>query len=93
MIPWPSGQKSELRTKATLYEKRGLIPVFDYSMSVIKSDTLMTENLRQDLLSAVKILEDVPEGEKDWHPGSDNKVLDLVHPLLYPLVYGKSRVL
>ena len=53
----------------------------------------MTESLRQDLLSAVKVLEDVPEAEKDWHPGSDNKVLDLVHPSLCPLVYGKTRVL
>ncbi|KAF8993805.1 hypothetical protein BDQ17DRAFT_1392556 [Cyathus striatus] len=29
--------------------------------------------------------EDVPEDEKDWHPGSDNKVLDLAHPSLFPL--------
>lgn len=27
------------------------------------------------------------------HPGSDNKVLDLLHPSLFPLVYGLSRVL
>ena len=82
-----------MRTKAALYEETGLIPTFDYSMTAIKSDKLMTESLRQDLLSAVKVLEDVPEAEKDWHPGSDNKVLDLVHPSLCPLVYGKTRVL
>lgn len=29
----------------------------------------------------------------DWHPGSDGKVLDLVHPSLYPLVYGRTRIL
>lgn len=27
------------------------------------------------------------------HPGSGNKVLDLVHPSLFPLIYGRSRVL
>ncbi|KAH8707340.1 Transcriptional repressor rco-1 [Beauveria bassiana] len=30
---------------------------------------------------------------KGWHPGSDGKVLDLVHPSVCPLVYGQSRVL
>lgn len=28
----------------------------------------------------------------DWHPGTDSMVQDLVHPSLYPLVYGKTRV-
>lgn len=28
----------------------------------------------------------------DWHPLTDDKVLDLVHPSLYPLVYGRTRV-
>lgn len=36
------------------------------------------------------VLEDVPEDEKDWHPGSDGRVLDLVHPSLYPVVYGRT---
>lgn len=38
----------------------------------------------------MKELEDVPEAEKDWHPRSSGLVLDLVHPSLYPLVYGRS---
>ena len=32
----------------------------------------------------------MPEDQKDWHPGSNKQVLDLVHPSLYPLVYGKT---
>ena len=83
----------ELRGKADLYEKTGLIPVFDYSATVIKSDKLFSEDLRQALIKAVVPLENVKEAEKDWHPGSDGKVLDLVHPSLYPLVYGRSRIL
>lgn len=31
--------------------------------------------------------------KKDWHPGSDEKVLDLVHPSLFPLVYDRTRIL
>ena len=41
----------------------------------------------------MKPLENVPEDQKDWHPRSDGKVLDLVHPSLYPLVYGQTRLL
>jgi hypothetical protein len=38
-------------------------------------------------------LEDVPADAQDWHPGSNNQVLDLVHPSLFPLIYGRSRIL
>jgi hypothetical protein len=31
--------------------------------------------------------------KKDWHPGSDGLVLDLVHPSLYCLVYGRTQAL
>lgn len=47
------------------------------------------------MLAAVKPLEDVPDGMKDWHPGSNGQVLDLVHPSICPLIYhqthGKQR--
>lgn len=43
------------------------------------------------LLSAVTVLENVPEDEKDWHPRSDNLVLDLVHPSLFCAVYERTR--
>lgn len=56
-----------------------------------KSDKLISPSLRAELLAAaVAPLESVPEAAKDWHPGSDGKVLDLVHPSLYPVVYGRS---
>ena len=44
-------------------------------------------------MAAVAPLENVSEALKDWHPGSDGKVLDLLHPSLFPLVYGRSRIL
>jgi hypothetical protein len=36
-------------------------------------------------------LSDILYPEKDWHPGSNNTVLDLVHPSLYLFVSGKTR--
>ncbi|KAH8170705.1 WD40 repeat 2 [Sarocladium implicatum] len=83
----------ELRHKATLYEDHGLIPVLDYCIAAIKSDKILTDDLLADLKAAVTPLENVPEELKDWHPGSNKQVLDLVHPSLWPLVYGKSRIL
>ena len=44
------------------------------------------------MVAAVSPLENVPDGEKDWHPRSDNQVLDLVHPSLYSLVYNRTFV-
>ncbi|KAK1674631.1 hypothetical protein BDP55DRAFT_694680 [Colletotrichum godetiae] len=83
---------AELREKATLYEATGLTPVFDASSVVIKSDNAITPEVKEELRKGVAALENVAENEKDWHPGSDGKVLDLVHPSLWPLVFGKSRI-
>ncbi|WP_372346811.1 DUF4246 domain-containing protein [Streptomyces sp. KL116D] len=57
---------------------------------VWQSDTVVDEELRSRLREAVRVLEEVPDAEKDWHPGSDGQVLDLVHPSLFCLVNGVS---
>ncbi|MGZ3097032.1 DUF4246 domain-containing protein [Streptomyces sp. H62] len=57
---------------------------------VWQSDTLVDEELRGRLREAVRVLEQVPEAERDWHPGSGGQVLDLVHPSLFCLVRGVS---
>ncbi|MFJ2740809.1 DUF4246 domain-containing protein [Streptomyces sp. NPDC087440] len=54
------------------------------------SDTLVEDGLRERLREAVRVLEEVPEEERDWHPGSGGQVLDLVHPSLFCLVQGVS---
>ncbi len=58
---------------------------------VWQSDVLIDDELRSRLREAVRVLEDVPDAERDWHPGSDEQVLDLVHPSLFCLVRGVSR--
>ncbi|KAI8810849.1 hypothetical protein BJ742DRAFT_798949 [Cladochytrium replicatum] len=57
----------------------------DHSLIPIVSTTLRTK-----LISEIKILEDVPDFKKDWHPGSDDKVLNLVHPALFPICFGRT---
>jgi hypothetical protein len=60
---------------------------------VVKSDSIISTELKEELKRVVAPLEDVPADAKDWHPGSNEQVLDLVHPSLFPLIYGRSRIL
>ncbi|KAK4141504.1 uncharacterized protein C8A04DRAFT_13998 [Dichotomopilus funicola] len=84
---------AELRDKATRYKETGCVNVLDSELTVIKSDSAISEQLRNELRDKVRPLEDVPENEKDWHPKSDNLVLDLVHPSLFPVIWGVTRAL
>lgn len=82
-----------MRDKARSFQHDGMIPTLDLDAAVIKSDTAVSSDLKHALRAAAAPLEDVPDRLKDWHPGSDGKVIDLVHPSLFPLIYGRSRVL
>ncbi|KAJ6542721.1 hypothetical protein B0H19DRAFT_1171611 [Mycena capillaripes] len=55
------------------------------------SDRLISDDVLQRLKSAAGVLENVPDAKKDWHPGSNGQVLDLVHPSLYCVVYGRTH--
>lgn len=88
MVDWVI---EELRAKAEIFQQTSAVSVYDGD--VVKSDTVIPKDIRESLKACVQSLEDVPEKYKDYHPGSDGKVLDLVHPSLFPLIYGKSRVL
>ncbi|MEE4489075.1 DUF4246 domain-containing protein [Streptomyces sp. BE230] len=76
---------AELAHYATLRDGQTGIEVSAVD-GVWQSDTLVDEKLRSRLREAVRVLEQVPEAEQDWHPGSDGQVLDLVHPSLFCLV-------
>nr|WBO80084.1 DUF4246 domain-containing protein [Streptomyces sp. SBE_14.2] len=80
----------ELAYYATLRDERTGIEVSAVD-GVWQSDSLVEEDLRVRLREAVRVLEDVPEEEQDWHPGSDGQVLDLVHPSLFCLVREASN--
>lgn len=81
----------ELQWKAETLKEDNLVTVFD--IGVVKSDTAVPEQLKQLLKEAVAPFEDIPEEQKDYHPGSDQKVIDLVHQSLFPVVYGRTHIL
>ncbi|KAJ5497077.1 hypothetical protein N7463_009064 [Penicillium fimorum] len=81
----------ELQWKAGIFQETGRVTVFD--VGVVKSDNAISNQLQQDLRQAAAIFENVPEAQKDYDPGSDQKVVNLVHPSLFPVVYGRTRVL
>lgn len=83
----------ELRDKSKQFEENKFVRVLDSEAKCVKSDLLISEQLANDLKRAVRPLLAVGDNEKDWHPNSDSKVLNLVHPSLYPLVNGRSRFL
>ncbi|OBZ78275.1 hypothetical protein A0H81_02673 [Grifola frondosa] len=60
---------------------------------IYQSMTLIPANLKAALLDGASALESVPQEQQDWHPGSNNQVLDLVHPSLYCLRIGKSPMI
>jgi hypothetical protein len=83
---------AELRYKAKIFKEiSGVVSIFNGD--VVKSDLVILKDIQESLKSAVQKLGDIPETLKDYHPGSDGKVLDLVHPSLFPLMYGRSRIL
>ncbi|KAK4574945.1 hypothetical protein LTR86_000795 [Recurvomyces mirabilis] len=84
---------AELADYAKCSEKHEFLPGLDATATIYKSDALVSNELRQRLLGASAKLEDSQASDPDWHPGSDNTVLDLVHPSLFPLVYGRTPVM
>ena len=83
----------ELRSNAKLLQSTHLVPAISANAVVYVSDALINDKVMSKLTAGAVQLEDVPELEKDWHPRSKGQVLDLVHPSLFPLVYGKTLVL
>lgn len=81
----------ELAFKAMIYERFHCVGL--YNGDVTKSDTIVPRSLVEELSSAAKVLEMEHEGLQFYHPGSLNKQRDLLAMALYPLIYGKSRIL
>ncbi|KAJ2825805.1 hypothetical protein GGI24_003066, partial [Coemansia furcata] len=57
------------------------------------SDSLVDDETTKALKDYAAILENVPARDKDWHPNSNEQVLNLIHPSLFPLIYKRSSVL
>lgn len=82
---------AELQYKSKQFNKStGVITVFDGD--VVKSDTAIPTSLKEALRASALELEKESADAPDWHPGLNETVLDLVHPSLYPVVYGQTRI-
>lgn len=58
-----------------------------------QSDELIDEALLTSFKTSVfELLENVDESDRDYHPGSNNLVVDLVHPSLFCFVRGVSKI-
>lgn len=65
-----------------------------FNGDVVKSNTALSLEFKSALQTAVNVFEaQISENIKDWRPGSGKKVWDLVHPSLFPLTYGRTRIL
>ncbi|KAJ2733289.1 hypothetical protein IW152_003208 [Coemansia sp. BCRC 34962] len=56
------------------------------------SDTLLDAETTSKLRDYAAILENVPDRQRDWYPSDRSRVLNLIDPSLYPLVYGRSKL-
>ncbi|EME49821.1 hypothetical protein DOTSEDRAFT_98584, partial [Dothistroma septosporum NZE10] len=59
---------------------------------VYVSNNAVSDGTKTTLQKAATRLADVKEYQRDWHPGSDGKMLDQVHPSLVPHVCGRSSM-
>lgn len=83
----------ELRQKADYFKLTGIVPTLDASFSVAKADGIVPDSLHQSLREAFNRLQADQASSPDWHPNTKETVQDLVHPSIYPLVYGRSLFL
>jgi hypothetical protein len=81
----------ELTFKAMIYERFHCVGL--YNGDSTKSDTNVPESLLQEIRSSTQVLEMEHEELKFYHPRSFNRQRDLLAMALYPLIYGKSRIL
>ncbi|KAK1237888.1 hypothetical protein MKX08_002467 [Trichoderma sp. CBMAI-0020] len=80
----------ELKLTADLYEKTGLIPVFDNSACVIKSDKVVSHELKKAFAGIATELKYV-DNYSSLHNGG--LMVRQAHNSLFPLIYGRSQIL
>ncbi|KAJ2060494.1 hypothetical protein GGI17_003695 [Coemansia sp. S146] len=56
------------------------------------SDTLIDAETTSELRDYAAILESVPDRLKDWYPKDRSRILNLIDPSLFPLIYSRSKL-
>jgi hypothetical protein len=78
----------ELQDKAQQFDREGRLVVFNTSSDVCKSDTAISSDLKSQLPNFVDLLSHQSVRQK-----SESAVVNLVDPSLFPLVYGRTKIL
>ncbi|THX45737.1 hypothetical protein D6D06_10374 [Aureobasidium pullulans] len=87
---------SELQDKARIFQSSGRILVYNTGVAICKSDVAVDEETRTLIKDGLSVLESSSLSDAatlDPSPDSPRQIHRLIDPLLYPLIYGKSRVL
>ena len=74
-------------------DTQNLIPdtCFHHCWHTMGTLSIQTQpSLRDALKAAVAPIENVPEVRRNWYSTSHDTVLDLVHPSLVPVIYGRT---
>ncbi|KAI0453530.1 hypothetical protein F5B21DRAFT_479023 [Xylaria acuta] len=82
----------ELQGKAQYFADTGIVPTLDATAVIAKSDGFIPPTVNNALRKAFERLKKDQAGSPDWHPGTDEKVLNLVHPSMYPLVFESTKL-
>lgn len=80
----------ELRFKTPASGHAGAIGL--YNGDIVKSDSAISETLRRELNIAIKPLQESAQKMKVYQ-GPDEWEVELVNPSVFPLVFGRSRIL
>ncbi|ANB12392.1 hypothetical protein AWJ20_644 [Sugiyamaella lignohabitans] len=59
-----------------------------YNDHVVTGDNVISDELKRSFVKNAKFLED--NEETDYHPSSNEQVIDLVHPSLFPVIFGRT---
>ncbi|CAK4675746.1 hypothetical protein LEN26_019936 [Aphanomyces euteiches] len=82
----------DIAQKCHLEDPNSTIPISLPVHGVFMTDALKGSPLVQDIRSTTAKLEDEARARGDYHPNSNNQVLDIVHPSLYCAVNGRTRI-
>ena len=82
---------AELQFKSSIYRNYGAVAL--YNGDITKSDSNIPTRLIEELRDATRVLEYHDTLLQFYHRGTMRKQRDLLAMALYPLVYGKSRIL
>ncbi|KAJ2442599.1 hypothetical protein GGF42_006900 [Coemansia sp. RSA 2424] len=56
------------------------------------SDSLIDLEMTNELKNHAAILASAPDHQRDWYPNGESRMLNLIDPSLFPLIYSRSKL-